>query len=68
MDLKGFLSGVNSYAEKERKRVLSAMKQNLRKKSDAEIRKMYQIRYDNPKWNDEIISLIEDEASRRGIY
>lgn len=72
MSFQNFLSETKSYLEKEydkqQKNILRRAKQSLSEKSDEEIKKMYRIRYDNPKWNDEIISAIEREAGRRGIY
>lgn len=41
--------------------------QQLPSKSDAEIEKMYRIRYNNPNWNDVFINALEREAMRRGI-
>ncbi len=72
MSFQDFLSETKSYLEKEydkqQKNILRRVKQSLSEKSNEEIKKMYRIRYDNPKWNDEIISAIEKEAGRRGIY
>ena len=71
MELKSFLSAASSVlqaeAEKNQKNVLKKLRQTLPQKSDSEIRDMYRVRYDKPNWNDEIIALIEREASRRGI-
>ena len=36
--------------------------QQLPSKSDAEIEKMYRIRYNNPNWNDVFINALEREA------
>ena len=72
MSFQDFLSETKYYLEKEydkqQKNILRRVKQSLSEKSNEEIKKMYRIRYDNPKWNDEIISAIEKEAGRRGIY
>ena len=57
-------------AVKSQKGVETKIKETLRRKSDSEIRVMYNNRYNNEKWanNPNIIALIENEARRRGIY
>ena len=56
MSFQDFLSETKSYLEKEydkqQKNILRRVKQSLSEKSNEEIKKMYRIRYDNPKWND----------------
>lgn len=55
---------LQSEAEKYEK----ALKQKLRSISDAQLKHMYENRYENPKLKDFQIRLIEEEAHRRGIY
>lgn len=43
------------------------IKQILRRKSDAEMERIYRNRYNNPNLNSFQIRLIEEEADRRGI-
>ena len=55
---------------KHQKGVETKIKETLRHKSDSEIRVMYNNRYNNEKWanNPNVITLIENEARRRGIF
>lgn len=43
------------------------MKRELRKRSDEEIRRAYEKRYDNPNLTDFNRRILEEEADRRGI-
>lgn len=59
--------GLQDEVYKKAEQIEKDLKKVLRTKSDEEIMRLYNNRYNNPKFTEFHIRLVEEEAQRRGI-